>query len=79
MYVFTYYDRSWDWYYCCVSREPLVNVLSNKLALKGQCLRLVDHTLVDGRRLSVHDHMTLWIMIKRTTFPQSDIVATSQE
>ena len=71
-----YHDRSRNWccrYGCCVSREPLVDVLSNKLALEGQCLCLVDHTLVDGWRLSVHDYMTLWIKIKHTTFPQSDI------
>ena len=53
--------RSWEHCCCpcCLRRESLVNVLSNELALEGQRLGLVNHTLVYGWGLSVHDHMTL--------------------
>ena len=53
--------RSWEHCccYCCLRRESLVNILSNELALEGQHLGLVNHTLVYGWGLGVHDHMTL--------------------
>ena len=45
----------------CLCHHPLINVLSYELTLEGQCLCLINHTLVDRWRLSVHDHMTLTV------------------